>query len=361
MPSLKKASLWPLPARLACAALSAALVAASLYFAWLDGLFAAVQVADGEEARLRSAYQLARARASQLPAWRERQRQAGAELARLEQQLPDSQQMAALLSDINAAGQSRGVQFALFKPGAPQPLAHYVALPITVQLRGRYHAVGELMADLARLPRIVTVHGLALTGGKDGMVTLDAVLQAYRLPDAQERAAQARLPAVPLQAAPLAWQAAPVFVPHAYEGAAFADPFGARLPAQGTAGDGVAGPDLRRRREALESVAMPALSMVGSVRHAGRLSALLLAGQRVHRVEVGQHLGQDHGVVTGISEQAVQYRELLREADGPWRERRGSLALQAAGATAAATPAAAAATAAAAAVAAKAGAAEAAP
>lgn len=356
MLSLKKASLWPLPARLSAAALVAALAAALLHFVWLDGLFAAVHAADGEEARLRSAYQLARIRAGQLPAWRERQRQAGAELAKLEQQLPDSQQMAALLSDITAVGQSRGVQFTLFKPGSPQPQEHYVALPITVQLRGAYHAMGELLADLARLPRIVTVHGVVLTGGKDGSVTLDGVLQAYRLPDAQERAAQARLPAVPVPAAPLAWQAAPVFVPRAYEGAGFADPFGA--PLSGQAGAGVAVPDLRRRREALESVAMPALSMVGSVRHAGRLSALLLAGQRVHRVELGQHLGQDHGVVTGISEQAVQYRELLREAGGPWRERRGSLALQAAGAAAVATAAGTAVTAAAAA---KDGVAEAAP
>ncbi|APA70469.1 hypothetical protein [Janthinobacterium sp. 1_2014MBL_MicDiv] len=84
MLSLKKASLWPLPARLSAVALVAALAAALLHFVWLDGLFAAVHAADGEEARLRSAYQLARIRAGQLPAWRERQRQAGAELAKLE-------------------------------------------------------------------------------------------------------------------------------------------------------------------------------------------------------------------------------------------------------------------------------------
>lgn len=338
---LKKASLWPLPARLACAALTAALVAALLYLAWLDGLLVAVQVAQGEEARLRTAFLQAQARAGRVPAWRERQRLAGAELARLESQLPNNQQMAALLSDINAAGQSRGVQFTLFKPGSPRPQAYYVALPIAVQLRGAYHAMGELMADLARLPRIVTVHELALTGGKDGMLTLDAVLHAYRLPDAQERAALARMASQPLpppqpqqdRQVPPAWQALPDFVPRAYAGAALPDPFAASSLAQGAAvRGGVAGPDLRRPREALEGVAMAALSMVGSVRHAGRLSALLLAGQRVYRVELGQHLGLDHGVVTGISEQAVQYRELLREADGPWRERRGSLGLQVAGA-----------------------------
>ena len=134
-----------------------------------------MQVAQGEEARLRAAYLSAQARAKQLPQWRAQLRQASAELALLEQQLPDQQAMALLLTQINAAGQSRGLQFSLFKPGAPQPQAPYVALPITIQLRGGYHAMGALLADLARLPRIVTVHALALTLGKDRLLTLDAV------------------------------------------------------------------------------------------------------------------------------------------------------------------------------------------
>ncbi|MED5614352.1 pilus assembly protein PilP [Janthinobacterium sp. P210005] len=334
MLSLKIASLWPLPARLACAALAATLVAALLHLAWLDGLFAAMQAGQDEEVRLRAAYLSAQARAQQLPHWRAQQRQAGAELALLEQQLPDQQAMALLLTQINAAGQSRGLQFSLFKPGAAQPQAPYVALPIAIQLRGGYHAMGALLADLARLPRIVTVHGLALTLGKDRLLTLDAVLHAYRLPAAGERAAQEAL-ASKAGASAAAWRPLAVVAPQPYAAAALGDPFGA-LPLAGAPGQrgAVAGPDLRRVREPLESVALPAISMVGSVQQDGRLSALLLAGQRVYRVAVGQYLGQDHGVVTDISEQALQYRELLREADGPWRERRGSLALQAAGAAA---------------------------
>ena len=45
MLSLKTASLWPLPARLACAALAGTLVAALLHAIWLEGLMAAGQVA----------------------------------------------------------------------------------------------------------------------------------------------------------------------------------------------------------------------------------------------------------------------------------------------------------------------------
>ncbi|WP_215405308.1 pilus assembly protein PilP [Janthinobacterium sp. JC611] len=334
MLSLKTASLWPLPARLACAALAGTLVAVLLHLAWLDGLGAALQVAQGEQVRLRAAHLSAQARAKQLPQWRAQQRQAGAELALLEQQLPDQQAMALLLTDINTAGQARGLQFSLFKPGAARPQAPYVALPIALQLRGGYHAMGALLADLARLPRIVTVHELVLTLGKDRLLTLDAVLQAYRLPEAGELAAQAAL--APQAAAPApAWRPLAAVAPHPYAAAALADPFAA-LPSAGAPGQrgAVAGPDPRRAREPLESVALPAISMVGSVQQDGRLSALLLVGQRVYRVAVGQYLGQDHGVVTDVSQQAVQYRELLREADGPWRERRGSLALQVTGAKA---------------------------
>jgi Tfp pilus assembly protein PilO len=336
MLSLKTASLWPLPVRLACAALAGTLVAALLHAAWLDGLIGAVQVAQGEEGRLHADYLTAQARAQQLPQWRAQLRQAGAELALLEQQLPDQQAMAVLLTQINAAGQSRGLQFSLFKPGMAQPQAPYVALPIAIQLRGGYHAMGALLADLARLPRIVTVHELALTLGKDHLLTLDAVLHAYRLPEAGERAAQAAL--APKAGAPTWRPLAPV-APHPYAAAALADPFGA-LPPAGAPGPqgGVAGPDPRREREPLESVALPAISMVGSVQQGGRLSALLLAGQRVYRVAVGQYLGQDHGMVTQVSEQALQYRELLPEAGGGWRARRGSLALQKTGDARASVP-----------------------
>ena len=326
MLSLKTASLWPLPARLACATLAGTLVAALLHATWLDGLAAAVQVAQDEEGRLRAEYLAAQARASQLPQWRAQRRQAGAELAQLERQLPDPQAMALLLTDINAAGQSRGLQVSLFKPGAARSQTPYVALPIAIQLRGGYHAMGALLADLARLARIVTVHELALTLGKDRLLTLDAVLHAYRLPEAGELAAQAALS--PKTGAP-AWRPLAAVAPQAYAAAALADPFGALPAASAPAQHGsVAGPDLRRVREPLESVALPAISMVGSVQQSGRLSALLLAGQRVYRVAVGQYLGPDHGRVTQISEQALQYKELLPDAGGGWRERHGSLSLQ---------------------------------
>ena len=342
MSSLKQMALWPRYMRLACAALLAALLLALAWLAQLGELVARWQAAQAQTQALRAAHGQARARADQLPRLRAQLKDVAATLASLEQQLPRQQEMAALLSAINQAGLARGLRFELFKPGVPAPQAHYVAMPIAIRVRGGYHAIGAFMADLAHLPRIVTVHGLTLSAGKEGPPTLDAVLRAYRLPDAQEQ--QAMAASKPAREAKEASAAkapprplAPFvpllpFVPRDYSASDLPDPFGAGSERPASAG--VAAPDPRRVREPLESVALAGMAMVGSLRQHGRLDALLLANGRLYRVAAGQYLGPDHGVVTAISEQAIAYREVARDAGGAWRERRGSLALQVAGAIA---------------------------
>lgn len=332
--SLKQMALWPRYMRLALAGLLAALLLALAWLAQLGELVARWQAAQAQTEALRAAHSQAQARADQLPRLRARRSEAAATLASLEQQLPRQQEMAALLSAINQAGLARGLQFELFKPGVAVPQVHYVAMPITVRVRGGYHAIGAFMADLAGLPRIVTVHGLSVSTGKDGPPTLDAVLRAYRLPDAQEQQAmESRKPSSkPAGATPQPGSFAP-FVPRHYSAGDLPDPFGA-AGRERPATAGVAAPDPRRVREPLESVALTGMAMVGSLRQHGRLDALLQANGRLYRVAAGQYLGADHGLVTAISEQAITYRELVQDAGGVWRERRGSLALQVAGAAA---------------------------
>ncbi|KAB8041976.1 pilus assembly protein PilP [Janthinobacterium aquaticum] len=349
MTVLRQAAAWPRPWRLACAALVALMVAAVTGASVLASLLERWHTAQAHEAEARIAHAQARALAAQLPQLRARQRQAGAVLAELEQQLPGKQEMADLLSAINQAGLARGLQFELFKPGEPVPQDQYVAMPVSVRLRGTYHAIGAFAADLAHLPRIVTVQSLSLAASKQGPPVLEALLHAFRLPDAAEMAEQqaraARLQKGKPAAAP-AWRAPALspalsarlspFFAREYDAAQLPDPFGAPQPVlAASTGAGMAAPDLRRVREPLESVAMTSLAMVGSVRHGGAFDALLQAGPRVLRVAVGQYLGPDHGRVTAIEEQALHYREVLQDAGGAWRERRGSLPLQVAGAASA--------------------------
>ena len=109
----------------------------------------------------------------------------------MEKQLPSKAEMDALLSDINQAGIGRGLQFDSFKPGTPVVKDYYAELPIDVRLSGSYHDLGEFVADIAKLPRIVTLNNLAVSTNKDGGLTLEVVAKTFRYLDKDEVMAQA--------------------------------------------------------------------------------------------------------------------------------------------------------------------------
>jgi type IV pilus assembly protein PilO len=108
----------------------------------------------------------------------------------LEKQLPSKAEMDQLLSDINQSGIGRGLQFELFRPGQTLIKDYYAELPISVRVSGRYHDLGAFAADIANLPRIVTLNNVNLTAVRDGVLALDAVAKTYRYLDDEELASQ---------------------------------------------------------------------------------------------------------------------------------------------------------------------------
>jgi type IV pilus assembly protein PilP len=47
----------------------------------------------------------------------------------------------------------------------------------------------------------------------------------------------------------------------------------------------------------------------------------------VHRVSVGDHMGQNYGKITGISESEVVVMEIIQDGFGGWTQRPASVAL----------------------------------
>jgi type IV pilus assembly protein PilO len=78
--------------------------------------------------------------------------------------LPTDKEMARLLTQITQAGQESGVEFELFKPGAPRPQEFFNENPIEVQIAGGYHQLGVFLSRLANLSRLVNVSQLNLKG-----------------------------------------------------------------------------------------------------------------------------------------------------------------------------------------------------
>ena len=125
------------------------------------------------------------------------------------------------------------------------------------------------------------------------------------------------------------------FIPFAYSQKEVLDPFNpnkllAELAKQGPGEGGTGGlaPDLNRRKELLENYPLDTVRMVGTMEARGVMYAVLQVDRNVHQVVKGQHVGQNHGVITGITDNAVNIREIVQDATGDWVEHLATLELQ---------------------------------
>jgi type IV pilus assembly protein PilO len=182
--------LWPIAPRVLCAiGVMAGVIGLGYWFYW-SAQFEEQDALAQTELTLRDQYKTKMAQAINLEALQAQKVQVDQYVERLQKQLPSKAEMAALLSDINQAGLGRGLQFELFKPGQVVVRDYYAELPIDIKVSGNYHDIGAFAADMANLPRIVTLNNMTLTAGKDGVLMLDAVAKTFRYLDPEEASAQ---------------------------------------------------------------------------------------------------------------------------------------------------------------------------
>jgi type IV pilus assembly protein PilP len=92
--------------------------------------------------------------------------------------------------------------------------------------------------------------------------------------------------------------------------------------------DGIA-PDPLRRKEELEQFSLDSLRMVGTLeQNETRWGLVVTPDGILHRVRVGNYLGQQNGQITRISPEGIQLTEIVTDGPGVWRERESSIALK---------------------------------
>ena len=114
------------------------------------------------------------------------------------------------------------------------------------------------------------------------------------------------------------------------------DPFGsAKIELAVTAAAkskvGANAPDTTRPKEPLEAYPLESLKMVGTLAQKGVNYALVRADASVYRVKAGNYLGQNFGVITGITDNQINLKELVQDASGDWAERKVALQMLEAG------------------------------
>jgi len=102
------------------------------------------------------------------------------------------------------------------------------------------------------------------------------------------------------------------------------------MPSAPGAGAGLAGvrPDQKRNREFLEQFSLDTLKMVGTLRLGGSMFGLVQTKDGlVHRVAVGEHMGQAEGKITDITPSKISLVEIVPDSLGGYMERPAALAL----------------------------------
>lgn len=183
---LKTLADWPLPSKLAALALlCVAMVAAGWWFDWRTGM-ESLDAAKQKETELRGVFTTKKNQAINLEAYKKQLADIEQAFGALLKQLPNKQEMDALITDVNQAGLGRGLQFDLFKPEAETVTEFYAETPIRVKITGSYHDAAAFVSDVSKLSRIVTLQDIAMEPGKDGVLNMDAVVKTYRYLDDEE-------------------------------------------------------------------------------------------------------------------------------------------------------------------------------
>lgn len=141
------------------------------------------------EQKLRAEFKDRHAKAVNLELYRQQlvdiERSFGAML----RQLPGKTEVPNLLVDISQTGLAAGMQQELFQPLSQQSKDFYAELPIKIRLVGSYHQMGEFVSGIAALPRIVTLHDVAIKQvNKTGydQLQMDVTAKTYRYMDDEE-------------------------------------------------------------------------------------------------------------------------------------------------------------------------------
>jgi type IV pilus assembly protein PilP len=107
------------------------------------------------------------------------------------------------------------------------------------------------------------------------------------------------------------------------------DPFVRAEPARDANAPGSAlKPDITRNREPLEEFPLDGLRMLGTINKGKSVFAMVKAPDNVvHRVSIGNHMGQNYGKIVKITDSQIDLVEIIPDGFGAFMERPANLDL----------------------------------
>lgn len=172
---------WPMAGRLVLVVLLIAAVLTGGYFFLIQDQLETLEEKQAEEQNLRERFESRQERAANLDDYREQLEEMRASFGSMLRQLPGEAEVPSLLNDISETASTNGLESELFDPQGEQRQDFYAELPYQLRLTGNYHEFGEFADDVAKLPRIVTLHDIKITPLEDSQeLEVEMIAKTYR-------------------------------------------------------------------------------------------------------------------------------------------------------------------------------------
>lgn len=171
---------WPLLVKVIFAIIVAALVSILSYYLLIDSKIDQLNAATQKEADLKRIYQTRYAAAVNLEAYREQMKEMEKTFSFLLKQLPTTHETPGLLDDITYVGTTSGLNFIRINWEPEIEKEFYTELPIRIDVIGNYHQFGNFVSEVAKLPRIVSLHDFSIQADRDERLRFNVVAKTYR-------------------------------------------------------------------------------------------------------------------------------------------------------------------------------------
>ena len=177
---------WPKQVKVVFAIILAILVFIGSYFFFISDELSALERMQDKELQLREDFKLKYQMAANLKLYREQLSDMEDQFAELLKMLPSKNEMPGLLDDLTFVATDAGLKINSLDWEAPVQKDFYIELPIKVSVVGDYHEIGNMISNVAKLPRIVSLHDFVITKLPSGDLKMDIFAKTYRFKESDD-------------------------------------------------------------------------------------------------------------------------------------------------------------------------------
>jgi type IV pilus assembly protein PilO len=185
---IKSVGEWPLILRIGILAAIALITLIAAYFFVIKSELATLTTQDKLNETKRKEFQDKYNLAANLDAYQKQMQVIKNSYKASLNELPASDELPELIESIAIQAEANGLIVQTIKPGEPKAvLGFYKELPIKLTLQGTYNQFGSFISDIAKIPRIITIHDFSIKRGGNkndptsNILTLDLDAKTYWL------------------------------------------------------------------------------------------------------------------------------------------------------------------------------------